>query len=81
MLNDNIRCVPLSPVKTSVRHDEVSSLSINPVIELRERRRDVHTEEVLGLCCFYLSTLHAPSLPGFYIKFVSQLSFNAHQLK
>lgn len=37
------------PVKTSVRHDEVSSLSINPVIELRERRRDVHTEEVKGL--------------------------------
>ncbi len=37
------------PVKTSVRHDEVSSLSINPVIELRERRRDVHTEEAKGL--------------------------------
>lgn len=36
------------PVKTSVRHDEVSSPSINPVIELRERRRDVHTEREGG---------------------------------
>lgn len=35
---------PFRPVKTSVRHDEVSSPSINPVIELRERRRDVHAE-------------------------------------
>ena len=50
------------PVKTSVWHDEVSSLSINPVIELRERRRDVHTEEVEGLSRSALLLSLLPSL-------------------
>lgn len=38
------------PAKTSVRHDEVSSLSINPVIELRQGRREWHTKVARGLC-------------------------------
>lgn len=57
------------PVKTSVQHDEVSSLSINPVIELRQGRRDLHTKVVRGLSAsippsLLPSFLFPCSLPG-----------------
>ena len=75
------------PAKTSVRHDEVSSLSINPVIELRERKRDMHTEEVKrppyrhssvatqALFSFlFAGQIHAKS---FAVSVVSQLPFTS----
>lgn len=58
------------PVKTSVQHDEVSSLSINPVIELRQGRRDSHTKVVRDFSASIPPSLHPLSMHIAWSSFV-----------